>query len=49
MREATSLVVKGDWTFGGGVKVRGDAVVSGSRGRIAEDTVLGDADGEAGS
>ncbi|HNM98466.1 MAG TPA: UTP--glucose-1-phosphate uridylyltransferase, partial [Marmoricola sp.] len=49
LREATSLVVKGDWTFGGGVKVRGDAVVSGSRGRIAEDTVLGDADGEAGS
>ena len=49
LREATSLVVKGDWTFGGGVKVLGDAVVSGNRGRIDEGTILGDTDGEAGS
>ena len=42
LREATSLVVHGDWTFGGDVVVRGAAVVeaAGAPGRIAPGTVL---------
>jgi UTP--glucose-1-phosphate uridylyltransferase len=43
MREAGSLVVHGDWTFGAGVRVRGDAVLDdqGAPGRIEPGTVLG--------
>jgi len=43
LREAGSLVVKGDWEFGGGVTVTGDAVVGeqGSSGRVEADTRLG--------
>ncbi len=43
MRQARSLVVQGDWTFGAGVSVRGEAVVAeqGSPGRVEPGTVLG--------
>ena len=43
LREAHRLVVHGDWEFGGGVTVVGDAVVGeeGSSGRIEPDTCLG--------
>ena len=48
LREANSLVVKGDWTFGAGVKIRGDVVLGGKRGQVPGGTVLGD-EQEAGS
>jgi UTP--glucose-1-phosphate uridylyltransferase len=42
MRQAGSLVVHGDWTFGAGVTVRGDAVVeaAGAPGRIPPGSVV---------
>jgi UTP--glucose-1-phosphate uridylyltransferase len=40
LREASSLRVEGEWTFGPGVRVVGDATLSGEGGRV-EDTVLG--------
>lgn len=45
LREATSLRVQGDWTFGAKVAVRGDVVLEERRGpqRIEPGTVLGDA------
>jgi UTP--glucose-1-phosphate uridylyltransferase len=44
LRRADSLRVQGDWTFGAGVEVVGDAVVDaeGSPGEIPDGTVLGD-------
>jgi UTP--glucose-1-phosphate uridylyltransferase len=44
LREASSLVVRGDWTFGAGVTVRGDAVLDdqGSSGRIDPGAVIGE-------
>ncbi len=48
LREANSLVVKGDWTFGAGVKISGDVVLDGKRGQVPGGTVLGD-EQEAGS
>jgi UTP--glucose-1-phosphate uridylyltransferase len=43
LKEARSLVVRGDWTFAGGVTVVGEAVVgeAGSSGRIEPGTRLG--------
>ncbi|WP_310964734.1 UTP--glucose-1-phosphate uridylyltransferase [Nocardioides terrisoli] len=40
MREAESLVVEGDWTFGGDVRVVGDVSLAGDHGRIDDGTVL---------
>lgn len=40
MREATSLVVAGDWTFGSEVKVVGDAKLEDEHGRVDDGTVL---------
>lgn len=40
LREATSLTVRGDWTFGADVKVRGDAKVTGEGGAIASGSEL---------
>lgn len=40
MREATSLVIDGDWTFGEGVTVRGDVRLEGELGRVDAGTVL---------
>lgn len=40
MREATSLVVAGDWTFGSKVKVVGDAELEDGHGRVDDGTVL---------
>ncbi|HSE72716.1 MAG TPA: UTP--glucose-1-phosphate uridylyltransferase [Nocardioidaceae bacterium] len=44
LREATSLTVHGDWTFGEGVRVRGEAVVDAADapGRIEPGTMLGE-------
>ncbi|HEX6515550.1 MAG TPA: UTP--glucose-1-phosphate uridylyltransferase, partial [Nocardioidaceae bacterium] len=44
LRRARSLVVHGDWTFGAGVAVTGDAVVEeeGSPGRIETGSTLGE-------
>ena len=44
LRQAHSLVVHGDWTFGEGVRVVGDVTLESDdgRGRIASGTVLGD-------
>jgi UTP--glucose-1-phosphate uridylyltransferase len=43
LREATSLTVHGDWTFGAGVVVRGDAELAdaGEPQQVADGTVLG--------
>ncbi len=43
MREATSLTVRGDWTFGADVTVAGEAVVGeeGSSGEVSAGTRLG--------
>ncbi|MGD7706364.1 UTP--glucose-1-phosphate uridylyltransferase [Microlunatus sp. Y2014] len=40
LREATSLTVAGDWTFGRGVTVRGTATVDGAGGEVADGAVL---------
>jgi UTP--glucose-1-phosphate uridylyltransferase len=47
LKDATSLHVEGEWTFGPGVRVVGEATLSGEGGRV-EDTVLGDSDAEQG-
>ncbi|WP_026925763.1 UTP--glucose-1-phosphate uridylyltransferase [Granulicoccus phenolivorans] len=41
LREARSLTVEGDWTFGADVAVTGDAVLSGEGGRVPDGTRLG--------
>jgi UTP--glucose-1-phosphate uridylyltransferase len=42
LREATSLVVRGDWTFGGKVRVVGDVTLKKDRGRVETGAVLGE-------
>ncbi|MCW2821626.1 MAG: putative uridylyltransferase [Marmoricola sp.] len=42
LRNAESLVVSGDWTFGKGVRVHGSAVIKGDRGRVEAGAVLGE-------
>ncbi len=42
MREAESLVVSGDWSFGEKVVVRGKAELDGDHGRVEAGSVLGD-------
>jgi UTP--glucose-1-phosphate uridylyltransferase len=42
LREAQALHVDGDWTFGRGVKVVGEASVGPGRGRVDAGTVLGE-------
>jgi UTP--glucose-1-phosphate uridylyltransferase len=43
LRNATSLIVNGDWTFGGGVRVVGEGVLSdqGTPGRVDPGTTIG--------
>jgi UTP--glucose-1-phosphate uridylyltransferase len=41
LKEADSLVVKGDWTFGARVKVKGEASLDGDHGRVEEGSVIG--------
>ena len=43
LREAESLVVSGDWTFGRDVRVKGRAKLEGDHGRVDAGTVLGEA------
>jgi UTP--glucose-1-phosphate uridylyltransferase len=42
LRNAESLVVSGDWTFGKDVRVHGSAVLEGDRGRVEAGAVLGE-------
>ena len=42
LKDAESLVVTGDWTFGKGVRVQGAARLEGDHGRVAEGAVLGE-------
>lgn len=42
LREAVSLVVDGDWSFGENVKVVGDVKLTGAHGRVESGSVLGD-------
>ena len=42
LKEADSLVVDGDWTFGERVKVKGSATLKGDHGRVDAGTVLGE-------
>ncbi|HMR50468.1 MAG TPA: UTP--glucose-1-phosphate uridylyltransferase [Arachnia sp.] len=44
LRQATALRVKGDWTFGVGVTVIGEAELSDEGGQVPDGAVLGDAD-----
>ncbi|KQT94035.1 UTP--glucose-1-phosphate uridylyltransferase [Marmoricola sp. Leaf446] len=46
MRQAESLVVSGDWSFGEKVVVRGRAELDGDHGRVEAGSVLGDAPAE---
>jgi UTP--glucose-1-phosphate uridylyltransferase len=46
LKEAESLVVRGDWTFGSGVKVKGEATLVGDHGRVDNDAVLGEGSAE---
>ena len=41
LKEAESLVVKGDWSFGSGVRVKGAARLDGEHGRVESGAVLG--------
>ncbi len=41
LKDAESLVVSGDWTFGKGVRVKGVARLEGDHGRVEEGAVLG--------
>ena len=41
LKDADSLVITGDWTFGKGVRVQGDARLNGDRGRVEGGAVLG--------
>ena len=43
LKDAESLVVKGDWTFGQGVSVKGTAKLEGEHGRVDAGAVLGEA------
>ncbi|MBV9831465.1 MAG: UTP--glucose-1-phosphate uridylyltransferase, partial [Marmoricola sp.] len=45
LKEAESLTVKGDWTFGGRVQVKGTAKLDGDRGRVEEGAVIGEGSG----
>ena len=42
LKEAESLVVSGDWTFGSGVRVHGSARLEGERGQVDSGAVLGE-------
>jgi UTP--glucose-1-phosphate uridylyltransferase len=42
LKEAESLVVRGDWTFGGRVQVKGEATLDGDHGRVEEGAVIGE-------
>jgi UTP--glucose-1-phosphate uridylyltransferase len=42
LKEAESLVVSGDWSFGKGVQVKGSAKLEGDHGRVEAGTVLGE-------
>jgi UTP--glucose-1-phosphate uridylyltransferase len=41
LKDADSLVITGDWTFGKGVRVQGDVRLNGDHGRVEEGAVLG--------
>ncbi len=47
MRQAESLVVSGDWSFGEKVVVRGRAELDGDHGRVEAGSVIGDAPADA--
>ena len=42
LKDADSLVITGDWTFGKGVRVQGDVHLNGDHGRVEEGAVLGE-------
>jgi UTP--glucose-1-phosphate uridylyltransferase len=42
LKEAESLVIDGDWTFGEKVTVKGEAKLKGDHGRVESGTVLGE-------
>jgi UTP--glucose-1-phosphate uridylyltransferase len=42
LKEADSLVIDGDWTFGEKVKVKGSAKLKGDHGRVEAGAVLGE-------
>ncbi len=42
LRNADSLVITGDWTFGKGVRVQGDVRLKGDHGRVEAGAVLGE-------
>ena len=42
LKEAESLVVSGDWSFGSGVRVHGSARLEGERGQVDSGAVLGE-------
>ena len=42
LKDADSLVISGDWTFGKGVRVTGDVRLNGDHGRVEEGAVLGE-------
>ena len=42
LKDADSLVVTGDWTFGKGVRVQGDVRLKGDHGRVEAGAVLGE-------
>ncbi len=42
LKEAESLVIDGDWTFGERVTVKGSAKLKGDHGRVEAGTVLGE-------
>ena len=42
LKDADSLIVKGDWVFGSGVSVKGNATLEGEHGRVDAGAVLGD-------
>lgn len=42
LKDAESLVVKGDWSFGPGVVVKGTATLEGDHGRVEARSVIGD-------
>jgi UTP--glucose-1-phosphate uridylyltransferase len=43
LKEAESLIIDGDWTFGERVQVKGSAKLKGDHGRVESGTVLGEA------
>ena len=42
LKDADSFVVSGDWTFGSGVRVHGNARLEGKRGQVDSGAVLGE-------